>query len=74
MKAIIEFNLPEDQEEFKDCVEGSDLRAALQGYDNWLRGELKHNDKLSEEAAEAYDKARDMLWQFLQDHNIDLWR
>ena len=41
-KAILEFNLPEEQNEFHTCVDGNKYRCVLWEFDNWLRGLIKY--------------------------------
>ena len=42
MKAILEFNLPEDREEYDACIKGNDYMCNLIDIDNFLRNQLKH--------------------------------
>ena len=54
MKAILEFNLPEERNEFDCCINGSDYQSALAHIDDFLRNALKHghNFKTPEEVME----------------------
>ena len=42
MKAILKFNLPEDQEEFNDATNGYNWKSVIQEFDEWARNILKH--------------------------------
>lgn len=44
MKAILEFNLPEDEEEHKSALDSANWKFALQEFDDFLRGKIKHTD------------------------------
>jgi len=59
MKAILEFDLPEEQEDFENTIVASKVFLALWEYDQWLRNQYKHGDH--EWAYEAREKFREML-------------
>jgi hypothetical protein len=59
MKATLEFNLPEDQEEFKHVYNGFNYYMALVEMDEWLRSEYKYNGK--EEMYEVREKLREII-------------
>jgi hypothetical protein len=59
MKATLEFNLPEDQEEFKHVYNGFNYYMALVEMDQWLRSEYKYNGK--EEMYEVREKLREII-------------
>lgn len=43
-KAILEFNLPEDENEFIFAKNGIKYSIVLDDLDNWLRGKTKYED------------------------------
>ncbi len=52
MKAILEFNLPEEQEDYEYAVNGSKLESQINDYDMYLRSMYKYDvipDDLLEE-------------------------
>ena len=59
MKAILEFNLPEDQERFDFANNGFNYYMALVEMDEWLRSEYKYNGK--EEMYEVREKLREII-------------
>ena len=59
MKATLEFDLPEEQEEFRVAVNGAAWQAVLQNLDQQLRGVVKHGDDPVE--AEHAQRWRDVL-------------
>jgi hypothetical protein len=46
MKAILEFNLPEEKEDFDFATKGINYYSALVEFDNWLRSEYKYNGNI----------------------------
>jgi hypothetical protein len=75
-KVTMEFNLPEETEEFKDAQEGSALLGAIQEFDNQLRGIVKYGGEpeYTEAQIEIYDKVRDMLREHLNSAGLSVWR
>jgi hypothetical protein len=59
MKAKLEYNLPEDQEEFNHATNGFNYYMALVEMDQWLRSEYKYNGK--EEMYEVRNKLREII-------------
>jgi len=55
MKAILEFNLPEDQRKFEMANQAPDMVAAIGHFEDMLRSYIKygHNFKTANEAIEA---------------------
>ena len=61
MKATLEFNLPEEQEDFNHANNGFNYYMALVEMDQWLRAEYKYNDK--EEMYEVREKLRQIIFE-----------
>ena len=61
MKATLEFNLPDDQEDFNHATNGFNYYMALVEMDQWLRAEYKYNDK--EEMYEVREKLRQIIFE-----------
>ena len=66
MKATLEFNLPEDQENFNHATNGFNYYMALVEMDEWLRAEYKYNG--NEEMYEVREKLR----QIILDNNVKI--
>jgi hypothetical protein len=49
MKAILEFNLPEDQEEFNNAIKANDYLSAIQEFKKYLRTHYKYETSLINE-------------------------
>ena len=74
VKAILEFDLNEveDVTAHKRAVKAIDMAMALWDMDQYLRQQLKYNDKITGEVYDALDKAREQLREFMNQHNVDL--
>ena len=66
MKATLEFNLPEDQDDFNYATNGFNYYMALVEMDQWLRSEYKYNGK--EEMYEVREKLREII----SDNNVKI--
>jgi hypothetical protein len=70
MKATLEFDLPEERDEFEITTKAIDYRNVIVELNEWLRREIKYNDK------NEYEIVRERLWNLLKDYEISLesWR
>lgn len=66
MKAVLEFALPEDKDDFKLATDGHLWYQAILDIDEWLRQKIKFEDQ------NRLQIARDELHQILSYHNISL--
>lgn len=70
MKAKFEFDLNDfengDHETFKLFTQAEDLYFAISGFDNYLRSEIKHNDR------EELQEIRSRLYDFMEDYGVSL--
>jgi hypothetical protein len=73
MKAILEFNLPEDKEDFDFAVRGLDWSIVCWNMDQWLRVQIKHApDEMSDDTYKAFEQCREQLREFISDYNLNL--
>jgi len=73
MKATLEFNIPEENEEFLLAVHGSDWQHVVWQMDQWLRSRTKYApDDMPEEEYKAYEKAREELRQIVFNGGLSL--
>jgi hypothetical protein len=72
MKAILEFNLPEDQPDFDLAVNGAKAQVALWEMDQWLRAQYKYmsDDEYSEDKYETFEKCREQLREIMFEHGL----
>lgn len=61
MKANLEFQLPEEREDFDLALNGYKYKLAMDDYDGWLRGLDKYGDKTEVGINEAREKLRECL-------------
>ena len=71
MKAILEFNMPEDQVEFDFAVQGSKMYSALWDISQELRTIWKR-EELSEEEFKIVERIRDKFYEILDENQIKL--
>jgi hypothetical protein len=73
MKAILEFNLPDDESEFRDAVNGGSWKHAMWKVDQELRSRTKYApDTMSDEAYKELEEIRDFLHQTLNQLELNL--
>jgi hypothetical protein len=72
MKAILEFNLPEEDEVLTDARRGSDWKWAVRDLFNYLRSETKHADHSAEEYA-IFDKVWEKMSEILEERDLGVW-
>ena len=66
MEAILKFNLPEDNTDYRQAVHASDMCSFLWDFQNYLRNQWKHDGTDNIEV--IYEKWHEML----NDNAIDL--
>ena len=70
MKATIEFNLPEDEEQFNAANKGMDWALLAWDVDQLLRDKLKYG-KLLPNTRETLEEIRDTLNEMLVDRGLN---
>jgi hypothetical protein len=69
MKAILEFDLPEENTDFQAAINGHNYNSAIWDFDQLLRSEMKYKE-LSEETYKAYKWCREELRKILLEDNL----
>jgi hypothetical protein len=74
MKAILEFNLPEDKDDFELATQGSRLHSVIWEMDQWLRAQYKYmsDEEYSADKYETYEKCREKLRDLVIENKVDL--
>jgi hypothetical protein len=73
MKAIIEFELPEDQEEYEKANNANKMYMALWDIRQLLRSKLKYNsDGLNDEQLEQWEAMRGNFFDILDNNDLKL--
>jgi coproporphyrinogen III oxidase len=72
MKAILEFNLPEDDHEFEMATTGAKMHSVLWEMDQWLRAQYKYmpDVEYSEDKYNTYEKCREHLRELIRENNV----
>ena len=71
MKAILEFNLPEDQAEHYCAIKGQDMLNVLWELRTKLRAMMKY-EELTSEQYEIVEQIQQSLFDMLNDYDINL--
>ena len=72
MEAILKFDLPEDDFEYRTCNQASDMWSALIDVKDYFRNELKYNDKLTEDEYKVLESAQTRFFDILTDNKVTL--
>jgi hypothetical protein len=71
MKAILEFNLPDDQQDFDLAVSSMKFWSVLFDLDQSLRAKTKYApDNLPQDKYDAYQEIRDELRELMSNNDI----
>jgi len=74
MKAILEFNLPEDRPEFNAALQGSDWKCVCWQMSQYLRAQIKYApDEMSQEKYDALEEVREEFNRIMNENNVDLY-
>lgn len=66
MKALLEFNLPDDEREHYNAVNGSKAFSAMWDFDQWLRVEIKYQGE------DSYQRVREQFRSILDEYNLKI--
>ena len=73
MKAILEFELPDDQEEYELAVDAEKMYCALISIKQIVRTKVKHNpDDLTDIELKQWEIMQDEFYLILDEQNIQL--
>lgn len=73
MKATLEFNLPEDNQDFQMAVNSMKFWSVLYELDQELRSKTKYApDDLPQDKYDAYQEVRDRMYELMNEYNISL--
>ena len=73
MKAILEFNLPEDKVDFDLATQAYNLWHVCWQMNQYLRKEIKYNDDMSKKEIKLLQEVRDEFHRFMVENNVDLY-
>ena len=70
MKAILEFDLPEDYYKFRKAINGVKWSTAMWNTDSQLRTIIKHSDDWTDDQKLAFEEARAILRESMEINNL----
>lgn len=73
MKAILEYNLPEDRDDFELATKGSKWYGVVWEIDQWLRAQYKYmpDEEYSEDRYKTYVETRDKLREIMNENGVN---
>lgn len=72
MKATLEFNLPDDQDDFKLASNALNWYIVCWDLDQELRAKTKYaSDDLPQDKYDAYQEIRDLLREYMSDRGLN---
>jgi hypothetical protein len=71
-KIILEFDSIEEAQDARDAIDGWKWKHSIWELDQWLRGEVKYKEGLSEETHDIYDKLREKIREILDDNGLNI--
>lgn len=69
MNIRLEFDLPDEEYEFRSAINGHKYRSVLIDLDNHLRSKLKYSD-LTEVQDDIYEEVREKLRELIADEGL----
>jgi hypothetical protein len=73
MKAILEFELPEENDSHRDALAGWRYKAVISDLYAHIRSELKYNDKITTEKVTALEEIRNRLKELEDEYEINTY-
>ena len=73
MKALLEFDLPEDESEHRLAIDGWKWKSVVIDIADKLRNALKYEEGLTPETDAYLEKFREEVFQLMGDHNLNLY-
>lgn len=71
MKAILEYNLPDDQHEYDIAIQANRTQSFLWDFSQQLRSWRKYHHGFKD-ADDALDKIREEFYRLLNQHNVNI--
>jgi hypothetical protein len=70
-KVTLQFNLPEEQNEFDNAINAGNMKSVLWNFAQQLRSWRKYYHDF-QDASDALDKIREEFHSLLNDHNVNI--
>lgn len=73
MKVTIEYNLPEDQTEYRQSLDAAKMHCVLFEMDRWLRNKIKYDEaQMTDDEFKAYETVREHFLFLIREDYINL--
>lgn len=72
MIATLEFELPQESDEYYYAIHGTDYSLVIWDIDQWLRERIKYDESMSGSEKEIYQEVREKLWETAQYHSVEI--
>ena len=73
MKAILEFNLPEEDYEYRAAVDGSKWKSAAWNFNQWIAGQVKYSlGNTNEDRINALEECQRAFLDSVNDDQLSL--
>ena len=69
---ILKFDSVEEADDARLALDGWKWKMAIQDLDQYLRSEIKYNEKSSADTDKAYEAIRDKIREILHDNNLNI--
>ena len=74
MRAILEFNLPEDDREYRMAIDGQKYVSTLEDIANLLRNRIKYeSENMTEKEFAVYEFIYDKFYDILRENKISIF-
>ena len=70
-KVILEFDRVEEYDEIQEALNGWKWASVYYDLDQWLRSEVKYNEKNTSAQIEAYEATRERLREIMQEWKLN---
>jgi hypothetical protein len=71
MKATLEFELPEEKEEFTLAIKGLDYYCAITDFSNYLSKKYKHAEPPSDAASVEFEEIKNKWHDILSENDVN---
>lgn len=72
MKATLEFDLPQDTDEYDMYNQAPEMQHALWSFSEWLRRKYKHESPKTAGHEEEYEEIKKKFWEIIKDAGIEI--
>lgn len=71
MDAAVNFDLPKDEAQMRDCINGTRWRAVCANLDSYLEDEIKNTEDF--DSVKGLEMAQEKLWELLSHFDVQIF-